>query len=62
MGLNCSGSARQHENMKCPEAEVWEVELVSGAVLGQVTGGRVVGSLCLEVFKNLLDKAATDPI
>lgn len=62
MGLNCSGSARQHKNRQCPQAEVWEVELVSGAALGQVTGGRGVGSPSLEIFKTLLDKAATDPI
>lgn len=43
MGLNCSGSARQHENMNCPQAEVWEVELVSGAVLGQGGGISLLG-------------------
>ena len=61
MGLNCSGSVK-HKNMQFPQAEVWEVESVSGAALGHVTGGRGVRSPSLEVFKTLLDKAATDAV
>lgn len=38
MGL--SDSVRQHRNIQCPQAEVWEIELFSGASLGQVTGRR----------------------
>ena len=60
--LNCSGSARQHKNMQCLQVGVWEVESVSGAALGQVTGGKGVGSPSLEVFKTLLEKAVTDVI